>query len=155
MRSYLGRRDKYQRDLKKYWIEKEVEGTYEKEVRKDNVRRLKVDMNDEAFDDNDQFGQIDGESDRGSEDDPGKPSDDDDDDNDSLPSLPDSDCSPQPRPRKRKGQHDAHDHDKKDKNKRRRSKSEVSVEEPLEAHRFSLNASNENILVWRRVTTRH
>ena len=60
--SSLGRKDKYQRNLKKYWVEKEVEGTYEKEVRKDSVRKLTMDMNDEGFEDNDRFGAIDGES---------------------------------------------------------------------------------------------
>ena len=55
------RRDKYQRDLKKYWVEKEVEGTYEKAVSKNSTRKVSVNMDDESFSDNDDF-KIDAES---------------------------------------------------------------------------------------------
>eukprot|EP00435_Cladocopium_sp_Y103_P007433 s1445_g2.t1 len=56
-------RDKYQRNVRKYWVEKEVEGSYEKAVTKDSTRRLNVDMNEDSFSDNDDF-KIDGESDQ-------------------------------------------------------------------------------------------
>ena len=57
-----GRRDIYQPELILYWVEKEVSGTYEKEVRRDNTRSLKMGMTDEGFEDNATFGEIHGES---------------------------------------------------------------------------------------------
>ena len=123
--SSLGRKDKYQRNLKKYWVEKEVEGTYEKEVRKDSVRKLTMDMNGEGFEDNDRFGAIDGESHAS--------------DSDGVASPKGSDASgsdtdqTSPRPRKRKG----NGRGNKEKNKKRRGGgsdgASVSLEEPLEA----------------------
>lgn len=53
------RRDKYQPDIRKYW----VENSYEKAVKKDSTRKLKADMNDDSFSDSDDF-KIDAESDQ-------------------------------------------------------------------------------------------
>lgn len=55
---HSARRDKYQPDIILYWVEKEVTGSYEKEVRKDHTRSLRMDMGDEGWDDNTKFGSI-------------------------------------------------------------------------------------------------
>lgn len=122
------RRDKYQPDVKKYWIEKEVEGTYEKEVKRASTRRLNIDMNSEDFEDNDTFGAIDGESDC-------RTMSDNSDEESEDPSPTGSESTSDGKSRKRKS-HERKRRDRKDRdNKRRRSRDpdEVSVEEPLEA----------------------
>ena len=114
-----GRRDIYQPEMILYWVEKEVSGTYEKEVRRDNTRSLKMDMTEEGFDDNATFGEIDGESEgcAGLASDDSMEPDDDDDDDDSHDSAAD---------RKRKSKTG----DERGQSRRRNS---FTLEDPLEA----------------------
>ena len=120
------RNDKYQKDVKKYWVEKEVEGAYEKEVKRASTRTLNVDMTDEGFDDNDHFGAIDGESacsdSEGASQDGSEPSD----------SEAEAGSSPE-RSRKRRSSGSKRE-DRGKRRRRSRHEDDVSVEEPLEAY---------------------
>ena len=53
------RRDTYERNVYLYWIEVETTGSYEKECLKENTRSLKLDMGDEGWENNDEFGYMD------------------------------------------------------------------------------------------------